>query len=204
MNPNFVNLYTQTLESVFQMDVVRIVYARNGATTKQILKFFKKRKIREGIREADVITITAGGNDLRRALRTYYKKKDQAVFKDTIRQSMMNIASMLKEIQKIKSNQDDYYVRLVGLYNPYTQLEFSDKWIKTFNTQLKRFNRKRIMMADIYEDFKEQGRNALAVDGLHPNKLGYAIIAEALDHTGFEPLVSLSGRPYLYQCIEKS
>ncbi len=204
MNPNFVTLYTQALESVFQMDVDRFVYARNGATTKQILKFFKKRKVREAIQNANVITITAGGNDLKRALRTYYKKKDQVVFKETIKQSMLNIASMLKEVQKIKTGQEDYYVRLVGLYNPYTQLDFSDKWIHTFNTQLKRFNRKRILMADIFEGFKEHGRNALAIDGLHPNKIGYTIIADALDKTGFDPLASLMDRRYLFPCIEKS
>ncbi|RYM06205.1 hypothetical protein EWH99_03745 [Sporolactobacillus sp. THM7-7] len=60
--PDFVAHYRKTLETVLRQPVGLRVLAKNGATTEDILYALQHPEVEKTIREADVITITAGGN----------------------------------------------------------------------------------------------------------------------------------------------
>lgn len=201
--PDFVSRYTESLEEAFNCKVEKSVFARNGATTSQILKYFKKKKVRDAIKKADVITISGGGNDLKQAARDYFKAEDETVFENAIQLCMKNIALILEEIEAIKVDHDSYFIRVIGLYNPYTQLDFSHKWIHLFNQNLKKFNHDHIRIADVNGGFIKGGKSVLSIDRLHPNKEGYKIISDVLMNTGYDPLLEEDACYYLYPCIEK-
>ncbi|WP_349407332.1 GDSL-type esterase/lipase family protein [Pseudalkalibacillus sp. SCS-8] len=200
--PDFVTLYMQSLEAACNRKVEKSTFAKNGATTAKILRLCEKRKVIKAIKEADVITITAGGNDLKKVARKYMTSKDHTIIKRAIERSINNIHKLLQEIKFIKKGQTKpYFIRIVGLYNPYPKLEFSEKWIRLFNSKVKKVETEHIKVVDIFDVFKSEGRRVLSFDGLHPNKDGYKMIAEALDKKGYLPLTdeNLRNEPFPYQ-----
>ncbi|MCF6137339.1 GDSL-type esterase/lipase family protein [Pseudalkalibacillus berkeleyi] len=186
---NFVSMYTNSLEEDFDCSVNVHVFARNGAKTNRILDYFKKKKVRQAIKDADVISITAGGNDLKKIVKKYMRTKDEGIIREAVLLSMKNISSMINEIHSLKQGESKYLIRVVGLYNPYSHLNFSHKWIRLFNDRLKNFESDQLKVVEIYEGFEKGGRSVLSIDRLHPNKEGYLIITKALLKCGYVPLV---------------
>ncbi|WP_408006234.1 GDSL-type esterase/lipase family protein [Pseudalkalibacillus sp. A8] len=202
-SPGFVSRYSESLEGASNRKVIRTVFARNGATTKQILDFLSKDNVRDAVFNADVITITAGGNDLKKAARTYFITNDQNVFPTVIKKIMKNIAMLIQQIYNIKEDSDmPYIIRLVGLYNPFPFLSYSDTWIKTFNHRLERFQSDNLKVANIYEAFKKGGGNVLSIDGMHPNGYGYKIIADELASLGYDPLLRRNKKKFLFSIFD--
>ncbi len=202
-SPGFVTRYSASLERAANRKVERTVFARNGATTQQILAFLSEENVRNVVYNADVVTITAGGNDLKRAARTYFIWNDPNVFQNVIKDSINNIAMMIQQIRNIKNHsKKPYIIRLVGLYNPLPILAFSDTWIKLFNQQLEKFQTDNLKVANIYDAFKRTGRNALSIDGVHPNGTGYKIIADELAALGYDPLFRRHKKTFLFPIFD--
>ncbi|MGP4079611.1 GDSL-type esterase/lipase family protein [Pseudalkalibacillus sp. R45] len=201
--PGFVSRYSESIETAANRQVERNVFAKNGATTAQVLAFLAMEDVKKAIAEADVITITAGGNDLKKAAKKYFFMNDTTFFKNAIKESMKNLSMMLHEIRKIKEKGGvPYIIRLVGLYNPFPYLSFSELWIKTFNKQLEKFECKNLKVANIYEPFKVNGGNALSIDGLHPNGYGYKLIADQLKELGYDPLFKRNKKTFLFPIFD--
>lgn len=187
---NFVSMYTKSIEEDFKCRVKVHVFARNGAKTNRILNYFKQKKVRQAIKDADVITITAGGNDLKKIVKKYMRTKDESIIREAILLSMKNISKMISEIQTLKVGKSKYMIRVVSLYNPYSHFTFSHKWVRMFNNKLKTYESDHLKVAEIYEGFDQGGSSVLSFDKLHPNKEGYLIISEALLKCGFVPLIA--------------
>ncbi|WP_261134102.1 GDSL-type esterase/lipase family protein [Bacillus sp. Marseille-Q3570] len=201
--PGFVSRYTESIETAANRKVERHVFAKNGATTAQVLEFLTNENVKQAIAEADVITITAGGNDLRKAAKKYFFMNDTTIFKTAINESMKNLSMMLHETRKIKEKRKEpYIIRMVGLYNPFPYLSFSELWIKTFNKQLEKFECKNLKVARIYEPFKANGGNALSIDGVHPNGYGYKLIADQLKALGYDPLFHRNKKTFLFPIFD--
>jgi lysophospholipase L1-like esterase len=72
------------------------------------------------------------------------------------------------------------------LYNPQPQIPLADKWVQLFNRQLNSFdNRSTIRVADLYSVFKGRQDEFLSRDQIHPNNLGYQVIANTLFSLGY-------------------
>ncbi|WP_257347155.1 SGNH/GDSL hydrolase family protein [Pseudalkalibacillus decolorationis] len=189
--PGFVPRYEDALSISAHADVKRKVFARNGATSKDVLSFLSRKNVQEAIHGAEVITISAGGNDLIRAARSYIASNDKRFFEEVLWRCMKNISAILNTIIELKSiGRHPYIIRLIGLYNPFPFIDFSDNWVKAFNRYLNSFEESNIEVANIYVPFKKAGRKVLSIDGLHPNGKGYEIISEELVKLGFEPLLN--------------
>ncbi len=138
---------------------------------------------------ANIITITAGGNDLLQANRTFMYTYDPSVFDEVTVEFYQNMASILSEIHYLKSlHPTPYMIRLIGLYNPFPHLSYSDFWVQRFNNILLSFRDERTQFVDIYSYFIYGGEHLFNFGRLHPNKYGYEVIAEATASCGFEPL----------------
>lgn len=191
LSPNFVQSYAQMAQEVFNKQVVIHNYSKGGLTSEQILSMFSDPGIRYAIYHSDLLTITAGGNDLLKAGKRFILSRNGSVLNRASNKAIKNIEKMIDEISSIKSyTKAPYLIRIVDLYNPVPKVQDSDYWIRLFNYKLKKkFTRKNIAVTNIHPKFKKEKKKFLSVDGLHPNKLGYRTIAESLHQLGYEPLL---------------
>jgi lysophospholipase L1-like esterase len=189
-SPGFVQRYHQFAKQMLNKRIYLQVIARPGATTEDILKMIQHPSIKRAIRQASIITLSAGGNDLIQAARVYFRTNEQRVLEEALHRCRENMANILKEIGQIKSDFDaPFIIRLVDLYNPLPDLELADKWVRLFNQHLGSFTNGQIAITNVYSAFKGKEDQFLSSDRLHPNPEGYQIIAEELNRLGYSPLV---------------
>ncbi|MFC5401191.1 GDSL-type esterase/lipase family protein [Cohnella soli] len=182
----FVPKYANDIQHRLQQQVVYDKMGMSGARSDKILAVIRGNYgVRETLRNADIITVTAGGNDLVDAAKG---QSNSDAYRQALAKSRHNIAGMLEEIRKLKTSQSTYMVRLVGLYNPWPSVPESGAWIRRFNAQLEIFQDATVKVANVFDAFSGRERDLLFFDHFHPNGRGYAIMAEALDRTGYKPL----------------
>lgn len=187
--PGFEKRYAKLTEQAIQQTVKVNIFAKNGATSGDILQRVYEDNVRTGIYHASIITITAGGNDLIHAAREYAKTQQPYLFEQAIYQFSINLSNIMQEIYTIKASVSvPFIIRLVSLYNPFPSLQGSDYYVQSFNNHLQSFSNANTKIADIFYPFKQYGKKVLFLDGLHPNGKGYQVIAEVLYQLGYYPL----------------
>jgi lysophospholipase L1-like esterase len=179
ISPDFVKLYHRMTQQTLQRPVSINKVARIGATTLDMLKSIEvNNSLHRSIDQADIITITIGGNDLIRAAKEYVKTGDQSLFQEALENCKRNVREILSEIHKIKLRKTNrYIIRLVNLYNPYPHIKEADVWVRAFNMHLQSFEGWSVRVADVYSVFLGRERELLFWDGKHPNAEGYKVIA---------------------------
>jgi lysophospholipase L1-like esterase len=185
----FTGRYLALAEQSLGMKIHLTNAGKTGATTADILQSIRQDEaVRSGLAQADVITLTAGGNDLIQAAKLFYLDGDTQVLKIALKHFRHNMACILREIMGIKEGENrPYAIRLVGLYNPFPEFEEAVFWVNRFNAQLRRFERDAVKMVDIYEDFLGCEDALLAEDRFHPNEHGYRLMAEKVHRIGYGP-----------------
>ncbi|HEX7065968.1 MAG TPA: GDSL-type esterase/lipase family protein [Bacillales bacterium] len=187
--PGFEKRYAALAEYQLQQPIQIRIFAKNGATSADILQRLRSEKIRKSIHQASILTITAGGNDLIRAYREYSKTRKSYVLEQAIHHFSMNLSRIMEDIYAIKSHRaNPFMIRLIGLYNPFPNIHGSDYYVQLFNRHLQHFNGPNTKIADIYYPFRRYGKKLLSIDGLHPNSKGYQMIADVLNQSGYYPL----------------
>jgi len=154
-------------------------FAVNGYTTDQILADLKEREgVAQALRRADVVLLTAGGNDLVRL----GDEIDVESFKGNIPATQANIREILATIRDVTPKAHIYYI---GLYNPFiefTDIEGTSLAVQAWNAAA--FEELEPMPAatfvPTFDLFQHGGGRFLASDRYHPNDEGYARIAERL------------------------
>ncbi|TFB14592.1 hypothetical protein E3U55_13255 [Filobacillus milosensis] len=185
----FVNRYAQRTVETLQIPVRTEVFAKNKITSADLLYRIQDEKVQSRLMTANIITITIGGNDLLQANREFTRTFIPGVFDEATFSFYRNMLAVLAEIRFLKSlHPTPYIIRLIGLYNPFPHLSYSDFWVQRFNDILLSFEDDHIAFVDIYPYFIYGAEHLLNFGGLHPNKYGYEIIAEATAASGYEPL----------------
>lgn len=169
-------------------------YGKSGNRTVQLTKRIQDSiEIQEKIKNADVITITIGANDLLKVAKdNIFNNLMAATFKEPQVEYKQNIAILYEEIRKYNP---DCPIYQLGIYNPFF-LNFKEitelqEVINQWNATTKEFIEEQkeayfIPINDqIYQgmgvsDDGEFINNLLSdKDSFHPNTIGYQIIANA-------------------------
>lgn len=164
-----------------------IKLARNGLTCEQISSLtFRHYK---QIERANIITITAGGNNFLTALRQTSRTGSVEHLPKIAADVYACLNQLIRQITYVKQrDRKPYIVRVFNLYNPLTNIPVIQLHLFRFNKSLYTLERyPNVRIVDI--SFLSDGRfHYLAKDGIHPNNRGYEKIAEAVYQTGFYPL----------------
>ena len=186
----FVCRFKTYAETDLQNHICLDIFAKTGATTGDVLHSLKHPLIRNRINSAQIITITAGGNDLINAYKEFLVTKDSKTFTNALVNCKKNILHIINNITKEKSTSNQQYmIRLVTLYNPLPEISRGDKWVQAFNEHIQSFAKlPHVKVADIYRLFKGKEKELLSVDHVHPNDKGYEQIALALRNIDYSPL----------------
>ncbi|WP_239984800.1 GDSL-type esterase/lipase family protein [Sporolactobacillus pectinivorans] len=193
--PNFVKYYQKSIEYYFRHPVRKLVFAKNGATTQDILSFFSRPEVAGAVHDATFITLTGGGNDLLHARKKWLKFGESTIVSDAIQQCLYNMALIIESILRLRGDvQKPVTIRVLNLYNPMFQIPESRAWLETYNRSLFALERyPSVQVADVYSAFYGHEPYLLSMDHTHPNPVGYRVMAEVAADLGFEPVADSRG-----------
>ncbi|GIQ67212.1 hypothetical protein DUZ99_17645 [Xylanibacillus composti] len=186
----FVEQFRSLAESRLSAPVHAENHGVNGFKAMEILQSIKTDpSIQASLKEAQIITITAGGNDMLQAADQFVSQGDRNVLKQAVKACRTVFAEMFDVIQACKlSSAKPYLLRVADLYNPVPAFSESVFWVQMYNKMLRQFSLPNLVIADMYTSFLGQEHQLLSEDCIHPNANGYRTMAEQMAACGFGPL----------------
>jgi lysophospholipase L1-like esterase len=152
-------------------------FGKRGLRISQLDEVVEKNE--ETIKQADLIMITIGGNDMMKIVRSHFFDLSYALFE----KEQKKFASKLDRlITKIRSLNEEASIVLLGLYNPFGALQTIpeiEQVIQLWNDGSKEIlnqyeNTIFVEVADLFANRDD----VLYNDQFHPNNLGYELIAQ--------------------------
>ncbi|WP_316569887.1 SGNH/GDSL hydrolase family protein [Neobacillus sp. YIM B06451] len=157
-----------------------------GTRSEQLLNRLSQKKVMAGIKEADMVVITIGGNDVMKVARNNILNLQIESFEKEERPYLKRLDQI---IQKVRSFNQDAMIVLIGIYNPFMQW-FPD--VKELDQIVSDWNEGGKALLERYPDtyfveisdlFGTGEENLLFDDQFHPNDKGYQLIAERVYET---------------------
>ena len=198
----FVPLLAQSLTNETGLEFNAINYGVSGNTSSQILsRMQEKKEIRKDLKRAQLLTITVGGNDLRKAILEDTSNLDLDRFEKASKAYEKNLKQIIELARK---DNPDLPVYVVGIYNP-LYLNFPD--LTELQTLVDQWNQRTEETLSAYQGVyfvpindllykgidgksgvteSELGKETVTNDALydedifHPNNTGYEIMKEAV------------------------
>ena len=198
----FVPLLAQSLTNETDFEVKAINYGASGNTSSQILsRMQEKKEIGKDLKQARLMTLTVGGNDLRKAVLEDTSNLDLDRFDKPAKRYVKNLKQIIDLARK---DNPDLPIYVVGIYNP-LYLNFPD--LTDLQTVVDQWNQRTEQTLAAYKDvyfvpvndllYKgidgksgvtewDQGKETVTNDALydedsfHPNNTGYEIMKEAV------------------------
>ncbi|WP_195341050.1 SGNH/GDSL hydrolase family protein [Lacticaseibacillus paracasei] len=116
-NGGFVGLTQADLEATGQYQVMTKNYGVSGNTSTQILsRINKQAKIRTDLKQANIITVTAGGNDLMHVLQQHFLSLSEKEITAGSTAFQKCLTTLLTTIRKENATAPIY---VFGIYNPF-------------------------------------------------------------------------------------
>ncbi|MBS4196412.1 GDSL-type esterase/lipase family protein [Lederbergia citri] len=191
--PGFVEYYKGISRQILKRPIPYQKYARPGATTEDILTMLHSPIVMEAVSHANIITITAGGNDLINAAKGFITNTNAESVAQAIQQSRDHYLKILERLHHL-DKQEHYIIRLTNLYNPFPDIPIAEAGIKEYNSMIASFNSENnVKVADIFSIFKGKEKALLSHGGIHPNGEGYYQMALAISRLGYSPLEICQG-----------
>lgn len=198
----FVPLLAQSLTNETGLEFKAINYGVSGNTSGQILSRMQENKeIRKDLKQAQLLTITVGGNDLRKAILEDTSNLDLDRFEKASKTYEKNLKQIIELSRK---DNPDLPIYVVGIYNP-LYLNFPD--LTELQTLVDQWNQRTEETLSAYQGVyfvpindllykgidgksgvteSELGKETVTNDALydedsfHPNNTGYEIMKEAV------------------------
>lgn len=154
-----------------------------GNRTNHLLKRLKQPEVQESLRNADVIFMTVGGNDLMKVIRENFLDLNFDLFEVEQAQYAERLETVLSEIRKHNPTSTIY---VVGLFNPFYEFfkeipemnEVVANWNETTISVLE--NHPKTVFVPIQDLFLDTDENLLDDDQFHPNEKGYQLIGNEI------------------------
>ncbi len=195
----FVPLLAQSLVNEYGYEVDAQNFGVSGNTSKQILKRMKENEeLQQALKEADLLTVTVGGNDLRKVIVSNLSNLKLSIFDKPAREYGRNLEKIVK---RVRQENADLPIYILGIYNPF-YLSFPE--LTEMQTVVDKWNQTTKQITEKYKDVYFVEINDLLYKGLegemglsqsssastnnllyeddhfHPNNTGYEIMKKAL------------------------
>ncbi|MFZ4454115.1 SGNH/GDSL hydrolase family protein [Salibacterium aidingense] len=156
-------------------------YGKRGNRSDQILRRLEKPNISSSVKDADMILLTVGANDIMKIVRANMTDLTYEAFAD----EKDNYEERLELIfDRIRAQNEEVPIYLVGIYNPFN-MYFSN--IPELNQIVGDWNtigrdvtaeQDNAVFIPIQDIFQYAGTGYFSEDNFHPNQRGYASIAD--------------------------
>lgn len=179
-------------ENISKVSVVNLAVV--GDTTTNLLKTLHKEEVLTELKDADLIMMSIGANDLMKVVQ-------ENIFQLTLepfRSEQQNYENRMRDILNIiRSTNKKALIAVIGLYNPFAEglpdFPEIDTIISEWNEGTKNILAEDggaifVPVQDVFQ--KQGGPDLLYKDDFHPNETGYTMIAEKV----FETLENVSAK----------
>lgn len=187
IDAGYADMIAEELENQEQLAAYTKKLAVPGYTTDDILEQLESEDAKETVQTADLITISAGANDLLRLVRIEPASGEVGFDKSQAEEELddvrANMETVLAELRKQTPDADIY---VLGYYFPFPHLQDGQK--AELEEQLDRLNeilegvaeQQKAKFVPVDEAFGENAMDKLpnAAD-IHPNREGYEAMADA-------------------------
>lgn len=178
----YVGLVTRQLkEDLSPREIVVSNLGINGQTSAQLLQQLGQQNIGQQVGTADIILMTIGGNDLFQQGETLFNLNLENV--EQLRTQYL--ANLQQIFTKIREYNPKAAVFILGLYNPFIELEDSDatntvvrEWNYASETLTGQFEK--VIFVPTFDLFQLSVNDYLYSDHFHPNQEGYKLISDRL------------------------
>lgn len=151
-----------------------------GNRSDQLIKKLETNKVEAAVKEADIIIVTIGGNDVIKVVRENFASLNLKAFDEQKKVYERNLKEALTKVRKDNPNG---IIVLVGLYNPFITWfadigeinMIIDDWNQASQRILAQY--KDTYFVEVDDIFREGGENLLYTDYFHPNDKGYELMA---------------------------
>ncbi|ARW07172.1 SGNH/GDSL hydrolase family protein [Bacillus atrophaeus] len=185
----YVGKVAEALKSDGQVKTVDVKnYAVQGHRTDDLLKKLDDKSVQNGLKDADYIFFTIGGNDLMKILRQNFLQLTLEPFQNEEKPFEKRFKQI---ISKIREQNEEAELIYVGMYNPFafTLSELNEidgvvtDWNKIAKKELKAD--KNAAMTNVEDLFakKSDSKRISEEDDFHPNGTGYSLIAKRVYNT---------------------
>lgn len=179
-NLGFTGRTVEKLEQVLGVPVSYENYAVDGLRTAEMIEQMKNEELKGEIRNANMIMISIGGNDLR-GLRGLSGNEGGEVIRETENRYREDLNEI---IQGIQEESPEALVLFLGLYNlDYSEVSLDETEIllRWNSITYQRIEEERdFVWIPTYDLFQFQLGDMLSPDQLHPNGSGYERIASRI------------------------
>jgi lysophospholipase L1-like esterase len=135
---------------------------------------------KQAVKEADIIFITIGGNDVMKIVRSHLFDLSYSLFEHEQKTFAEKLDRLMKTIRSLNENA---VIVFIGLYNPFSNSlqvipeidQVIDLWNNGSRKVVSQYHN--AIFVDV-KDLFENRDDVLYSDQFHPNELGYQLIAE--------------------------
>jgi lysophospholipase L1-like esterase len=158
-------------------------YGVRGDRSDQLLKRLQQPDLQKSVEEADLIILTIGGNDIMQVVK---ENISNLQIEDFEKEKDKYQAHLTQIVEKIKMQNPEAPIILVGLYNPFykwfSDVEEMDEIVANWNATAQKvlYDYPNSYFVEVDQLFTASDENLLYTDYFHPNDKGYALIADSL------------------------
>jgi lysophospholipase L1-like esterase len=100
--PGFVARYVRLTEKELNKHVVADIYAESGIETGEVLTIVERPDLHDKIKRANIITISAGGNDLINASKNLAETGNITELTQSVKECHSNMVKIIRTIHELK------------------------------------------------------------------------------------------------------
>ncbi|WP_129111147.1 SGNH/GDSL hydrolase family protein [Bacillus toyonensis] len=177
----YIGRMKEDLQKDYKQKVALTNLAVSGAKMPDLLKQIESSGAQYSIKQADVIVLTIGGNDLFPGWESL-GKIDLETYRPDTETFQSEAKKIIEEIRKLNTDSPIFWL---GLYNPFEDVEDlkgSSNIVVDWNASLEKLalNDKNVYITPTFDLFQNRGKDLLYSDHFHPNEVGYTYMAERL------------------------
>lgn len=175
----YVGKLVESLEEKSDEKLTLYNWAIKGQRSDQLVSQLKEKEVQRQIKQADVILITIGGNDLFQGGQSLMELNENRIAE--IQKSYLNNLDTI--FTTIRSLNKEATVFHIGLYDPFSQLDtaaLTAKIVRDWNFKSAEITAKypKVVEVPTFDLFQLHVSDYLYTDQFHPNAEGYKLIAE--------------------------
>nr|WP_263326323.1 SGNH/GDSL hydrolase family protein [Neobacillus sp. Marseille-Q6967] len=179
-NGGYVGILNHTFEDN-NLNITVENFGKKGNRSDQLLKRLENEEIQSAIKEAEIVLITIGANDIMKVFKSNFMNITMEPFQEERVEYIKRLTAIFDKINYLNP---DTQIYLIGFYNPFER-HFSE--IKELGMIIDNWNDAGISITDKYDNvryiptkdlFSNPNIDLLAEDEFHPNTSGYKLMAE--------------------------
>lgn len=176
-------LQQQLAKELNVLDVQLNNQGKSGRRSDQLLALLEKEQYNEAIQKAELITMTIGGNDVMKVVRSDLFNLKEEMFEAELPHFVERYEAIMQVIRKQNA---DVPVVLIGFYNPFSIV--TDAYtpfqtiIKNWNDEIARIAKAdgRACFVPIADLFETNENMVYHTDFFHPNAAGYELMTNRI------------------------